>query len=154
MAGEAGRGFAVVADEVQRLAERASNATRQIETLVKTIQADTSEAIVSMERSTANVVSGAKSAEEAGQALSQIESSSNTLAGLISEISESARQQSGQAEKISGTMQVVREIAVRTSSSAANTARAVGELNTLSDQLKVSVEGFKLPDAVAANDAA
>ena len=154
MAGEAGRGFAVVADEVQRLAERASNATRQIETLVKTIQADTSEAIVSMERSTANVVSGAKSAEEAGQALSQIESSSNTLAGLISEISESARQQSGQAEKISGTMQVVREIAVQTSSSAANTARAVGELNTLSDQLKVSVEGFKLPDAVAANDAA
>ena len=152
MAGEAGRGFAVVADEVQRLAERASNATRQIETLVKTIQADTSEAIVSMERSTANVVSGAKSAEEAGQALSQIESSSNTLAGLISEISESARQQSGQADKISGTMQVVREIAVQTSSSAANTARAVGELNTLSDQLKVSVEGFKLPDQPAAND--
>lgn len=66
MAGEAGRGFAVVADEVQRLAERAGSATRQIENLVKTIQADTNEAIVSMERSTSNVVAGAKSAEEAG----------------------------------------------------------------------------------------
>ena len=38
-AGDAGRGFAVVADEVQRLAERSSNATKRIETLVKTIQA-------------------------------------------------------------------------------------------------------------------
>src|SRR3546814_6610088 len=71
-AGEAGRGFAVVADEVQKLAERAATATRQIETLVKTIQADTQEAITSMERSTHNVVTGAKSAEEAGQALSKV----------------------------------------------------------------------------------
>ncbi|MEQ8206911.1 MAG: methyl-accepting chemotaxis protein, partial [Woeseia sp.] len=52
MAGEAGRGFAVVADEVQRLAERSTNATKQIEVLVRTIQADTNEAVVSMERST------------------------------------------------------------------------------------------------------
>ena len=43
-AGGAGRGFAVVADEVQRLAERATNATRRIEMLVQNIQADTSEA--------------------------------------------------------------------------------------------------------------
>ncbi len=45
MAGEAGRGFAIVADEVQRLAERLAKATKQIETLVKTIQADISEAV-------------------------------------------------------------------------------------------------------------
>ncbi len=55
MAGEAGRGFAVVADEVQRLAERATNATRQIDALVRTIQTDTNGAVVSMERSTADV---------------------------------------------------------------------------------------------------
>ena len=55
MAGEAGRGFAVVADEVQRLAERSTNATKQIEVLVRTIQADTNEAVVSMERSTTDV---------------------------------------------------------------------------------------------------
>ena len=145
MAGEAGRGFAVVADEVQRLAERASNATRQIETLVKTIQADTTEAIISMERSTANVVSGAKSAEEAGQALQQIESSSNELARLIQDISGAAREQSHTAEEIAGTMQVVREIAVRTSRSATQTSQAVGELNQLSVELRRSVAGFKLP---------
>ncbi len=69
MAGEAGRGFAVVADEVQRLAERAANATKQIEVLVRTIQADTNEAVVSMERSTTDVVGGALLAENAGAAL-------------------------------------------------------------------------------------
>ena len=72
MAGEAGRGFAVVADEVQRLAERSTNATKQIEVLVRTIQADTNEAVVSMERSTTDVVGGALLAENAGAALDEI----------------------------------------------------------------------------------
>jgi len=71
MAGEAGRGFAVVADEVQRLAERAANATKQIEVLVRTIQTDTNEAVVSMERSTTDVVGGALLAENAGVVLSR-----------------------------------------------------------------------------------
>jgi twitching motility protein PilJ len=150
MAGEQGRGFAVVADEVQRLAERAANATKQIENLVKTIQADTNEAIVSMERSTANVVAGAKSAEEAGQALNQIEGSSTDIARLIQEISGSARAQSAAASKIAGTMQVIRDIAVQTSGSAAQTADAVGNLSALSEKLRQSVAGFKLPEQQAA----
>ena len=146
MAGEAGRGFAVVADEVQRLAERAGSATRQIETLVKTIQADTNEAIISMERSTTNVVAGAKSAEEAGQALTRIESSSQELARSIQEISQAARGQSAEATKIAGTMQGIREISVQTAESAGITSEAVGELNALSDKLRESVAGFKLPE--------
>jgi twitching motility protein PilJ len=77
MAGEAGRGFAVVADEVQRLAERSANATKQIEFLVRTIQTDTNEAIVSMDRSTTDVVGGALLAENAGAALEEIEQVSN-----------------------------------------------------------------------------
>ncbi|WP_026352855.1 methyl-accepting chemotaxis protein [Solimonas variicoloris] len=146
MAGEAGRGFAVVADEVQKLAERAASATRQIETLVKTIQADTQEAITSMERSTQNVVGGAKSAEEAGQALTKVESSSQDLAKLITEIANAARGQSASATRIAGTMQVIRDIAVQTSGSASQTARAVGELTDMSEKLRESVAGFKLPE--------
>jgi len=85
MAGEAGRGFAVVADEVQRLAERAATATKQIDVLVRTIQADTNEAVVSMERSTTDVVGGALLAENAGAALQEIESVSNQIASLVQE---------------------------------------------------------------------
>ena len=95
MAGEAGRGFAVVADEVQRLAERAANATKQIEVLVRTIQADTNEAVVSMERTTTDVVGGALLAENAGAALEEIEKVSNQIASLVQNISASSRQQAG-----------------------------------------------------------
>ena len=49
-AGEAGRGFTVVAEEVQRLAERSGEATKQIEAIVKTIQADTQDAVAAMEK--------------------------------------------------------------------------------------------------------
>lgn len=146
MAGEAGRGFAIVADEVQRLSERAADATRQIETLVKTIQADTSEAIISMERSTQNVVGGAKSAEEAGQALTRIERASQELSRLIAEISHSARAESEQTINLSGTVQAIREIAVQTSGSATQAATQIGELNLLSQKLNESVSGFKLPE--------
>ena len=107
MAGEAGRGFAVVADEVQRLAERSGNATKQIEALVKTIQTDTNEAVISMEASTTDVVKGARLAEDAGEALVEIESVSKRLAELIQAISQSASQQSGAASNISDTMNVI-----------------------------------------------
>ncbi|KZY88346.1 chemotaxis protein, partial [Oleiphilus sp. HI0071] len=83
MAGDAGRGFAVVADEVQRLAERSSAATKQIEALVKTTQTDTNEAVISMEQTTAEVVRGARLAQDAGVALEEIESVSMNLADLI-----------------------------------------------------------------------
>jgi twitching motility protein PilJ len=145
-AGEAGRGFAVVADEVQRLAERAGNATKQIEALVKTIQSDTNEAVISMEQSTANVVSGAKLAEDAGEALSEIEGVSTQLATLIQSISQAARQQSSAAANITNTMNVIQEITMQTSEGTNDTANSVGKLTELATELRNSVAGFKLPD--------
>tara|TARA_R110000850_G_scaffold191091_15_gene317465 strand:- start:30212 stop:32251 length:2040 start_codon:yes stop_codon:yes gene_type:complete len=149
MAGESGRGFAVVADEVQRLAERAAAATRQIETLVNTIQADTKEAIVSMELSTTNVISGARSAEEAGQSLTRIEATSTDLARVIQEISSEAHAEAEQSVRIAEQVQLIRGSAIKTAESAQNTAKAVGELNALSTTLRESVAGFKLPADVS-----
>jgi twitching motility protein PilJ len=144
-AGEAGRGFAVVADEVQRLAERASGATRRIETLVQTIQADTNEAVTSMEQTTAEVVAGARLAEDAGLALGEIEKVSNDLADLIQNISEAARQQSAAATNISATMNVIQEITTQTSVGASQTAESIGNLAQLAADLRRSVADFKLP---------
>ena len=151
MAGEAGRGFAVVAEEVQRLAERAGNATRQIETLVKTIQADTNEAIVSMERSTTNVVSNAQLSEAAGEALDRIEASSTDLSRLISDISNDARTQTESATDLAGRIQVIQDIAGQTQVASDTTASAVSNLNALSVKLRESVAGFKLPSAETAD---
>ena len=153
MAGEAGRGFAVVADEVQRLAERAATATKQIEVLVRTIQADTNEAVVSMERSTTDVVGGALLAENAGAALEEIEQVSNQIASLVQNISASARQQSSAAQNIARNMGVLREISSQTAENSAATSSSVGKLAELSSQLRKSVAGFRLPDAVSGGSA-
>ena len=145
MAGEAGRGFAVVADEVQRLAERSGNATKQIEALVKTIQADTNEAVSSMESTTTQVVTGAKLAEDAGEALKEIESVSNYISERISQVAHSARSQSEEAGKIDDTMSVIQEITTQTSDGTAQTATSIGMLADLADDLQRSVAGFRLP---------
>ncbi len=145
MAGDAGRGFAVVADEVQRLAERSGNATKQIEALVKTIQADTNEAVISMERSTSEVVQGARLAQNAGAALEEIEHVSSSLAKLIQAISDTTRQQSIAAVSISDSMNVVQEITTQTSAGTNETAASIGNLAELANELRQSVAGFTLP---------
>ncbi|MGF1546901.1 MAG: methyl-accepting chemotaxis protein [Thiotrichales bacterium] len=144
-AGEGGRGFAVVADEVQRLAERAGNASKQIEMLVKTIQADTHEAIGSMEKSTANVVVGANQAEDAGKALGEIEKVTHKLAGLIKDISEEAREQAIVSGVVAEAMGSIQEITKQTVNSTNETAVALADLVGQAAELSKSVEGFKLP---------
>ena len=149
MAGEAGRGFAVVADEVQRLAERAANATKQIEVLVRTIQTDTNEAVVSMERSTTDVVGGALLAENAGAALEEIEQVSNQIASLVQNISGSARQQTGAAQGIARNMQILKEISAQTADTTSHTSAAIAKLAELSAGLRKSAAGFRLPGSSA-----
>jgi twitching motility protein PilJ len=148
MAGEAGRGFAVVADEVQRLAERSTNATKQIEVLVRTIQADTNEAVVSMERSTTDVVGGALLAENAGAALDEIEQVSNQIASLVQNISSSARQQAGSAADVTRRTTRLREISDQTGRATTATAAAISKLSELASQLRKTVAGFTLPSEV------
>ncbi len=147
MAGDAGRGFAVVADEVQRLAERSAAATKQIEALVKTIQNDTNEAVISMEHTTAEVVRGARLAQDAGVALEEIETVSKSLADLIQNISNAARQQASSAGHISNTMNVIQEITSQTSAGTTATAKSIGNLAEMATKLRESVAGFKLPES-------
>ncbi len=146
MAGDAGRGFAVVADEVQRLAERSGNATKQIAALVKTIQSDTNEAVISMESSTAEVVRGAQLAQESGVALDEIENVSRDLADLIQNISNAARQQAASAGHVSNTMNVIQEITNQTLAGTQATAVSIGNLAELADDLGKNVQDFKLPE--------
>lgn len=142
-------GFAQVSDEIQRLAERVGDATRRVEEIVNNIQVDTMEAMASMERSTAGVVQGAALAENAGSALSEIESVSHKLAGLISEISEHCNQQARVASSVSKTMNVIRNISQQTAEGTRNTATAVGKLGDLSDKLNHSIAGFRMPDGAS-----
>lgn len=151
MAGDAGRGFAVVADEVQRLAERSAAATKQIESLVKAIQTDTNEAVISMEQTTSEVVRGARLAQDAGVALEEIEGVSANLAELIQNISNAARQQASSAGHISNTMNVIQEITSQTSAGTSETAESIGTLASMAFDLRESVAGFTLPPEMLAD---
>ncbi|MGV8918543.1 MAG: methyl-accepting chemotaxis protein [Pseudomonas sp.] len=147
MAGDAGRGFAVVADEVQRLAERSSSATKQIETLVRAIQNDTNEAVISMEQTTSEVVRGARLAHDAGVALEEIEGVSKTLAALIQSITNAAQQQASSAGQISQTMAVIQQTTTQTTSGTTATAESIGNLAKMASEMRRSVSGFTLPQS-------
>lgn len=143
-AGEAGRGFTVVAEEVQRLAERSSEATKQISAIVKTIQTDTNSAVAAMEKSTEGVVDGARLSDATGQALTEIENVTNNLARLIQAISAATVAQTEVAATVSRNMQQIQNITSQTTEGTKRTAQSVGQLTSLAEELRESVAGFKL----------
>lgn len=143
-AGEAGKGFTVVAEEVQRLAERSSEATKQIGAIVKTIQTDTNSAVAAMEKSTEGVVEGARLSDAAGQALTEIETVTNDLARLIQSISTATEAQTEAASQVTQNMQQIQEITTLTSQGTKQTTESIVQLTGLADDLRKSVAGFKL----------
>ncbi|MQR01340.1 methyl-accepting chemotaxis protein [Glaciimonas soli] len=142
-AGEAGRGFSVVAEEVQRLAERSGAATKQIGALVRTIQTDTHDAVVAMEKSTAGVVEGAKLSDAAGASLSEIRSVSNRLAELIQSISSATEQQATSANGVATNIQNILAVTDKTREGTRQTALSIRELSKLAEDLKSSVSRFR-----------
>ena len=143
-AGEAGRGFTVVAEEVQRLAERSGEATKQIDAIVKTIQADTQDAVAAMDKSTQGVVDGAKLSDSAGQALQEIERISRELAELIQGISAQTQKQSSSVSEVTRGMQDILKITEETTEGTRQANVSIAQLSKLAEDLRASVAGFKV----------
>ena len=143
-AGEAGRGFTVVAEEVQQLAERSADATRRIAVLVKTIQADTQQAVSAMEYSTQGVIEGARLSDAAGQALANISKVSQELDQMIAGISSDTLQQAEVAKKVAQAMREILRVTEQTGSGTRSTAMSISEIADLAVELKGSVAGFKV----------
>ncbi|HVU67206.1 MAG TPA: methyl-accepting chemotaxis protein [Ktedonobacteraceae bacterium] len=149
MAGEHGRGFAVVADEIRLLAERSTESTKRIATLVKSIQGDTYEAVVAMEDSTQEVVKGSQLADEAGRALNSIYAAVERQASTIEMIAQAANEQASVSEEVANAMSEISEITQRTNAGTQEAAMSVSYLSELSDQLRASVSTFRLPERVS-----
>jgi twitching motility protein PilJ len=143
-AGEAGRGFSVVAEEVQRLAERSGNATRQIASLVKTIQTDTQDAVAAMERSTQGVVANTRLSDAAGTALGDIDRVTRELSELINRISQQALDEAKQANVVASNIQHIFAVTEQTGEGTRSTADIVRELSRTAEELKQSVARFKI----------
>jgi twitching motility protein PilJ len=150
MAGEAGRGFAVVADEVERLADRATEATKRAGMLVKTTQSEAAEVMAAMEDTTREVINRSNIANEAGLALNEIQGVSNRLAELIQAISDAAQQQARGSEQVAKSMNEMSSVTRATAASTKQTASAINSLALLTDNLNAVVSRFRLPAAESA----
>lgn len=149
MAGEHGRGFAVVADEIRLLAERSTESTKRIATLIKSIQGDTYEAVVAMEDSTQEVVKGSQLADEAGRALNSIFDAVERQAKMIETIARAANEQSTVSEGVAVAMSRILELTRQTDAGTQEATVSVSYLADLSEQLRASVSTFRLPDRVS-----
>jgi twitching motility protein PilJ len=147
MAGDAGKGFAVVAEEVERLADHSTEATKKISTLIKSIQADTNEAITAMEETTREVISESGLANEAGLKLSEIEKISTQLSELIQAISLASKQQTRGSEGVAKSMADISQVTQQTAAGAKQAAISIRKLAQLADNLSGSLERFKLTSA-------
>jgi twitching motility protein PilJ len=145
LAGEAGLGFAIVAREVERLAERATAATRQITGLVEAVQTETHAVVRAMEDSTHEVRQGTELADQAGKALQEIETVSMHLAELIQSISMASSQQARGSENLSKAMGDIAEVTQQVATGTKQAVVSINDLAGLAEVLQSSVSAFKLP---------
>jgi twitching motility protein PilJ len=98
-----------------------------------------------MEATTHDVVTGSQLADQAGQALGEIENVSNNLAELIQSISMASKQQARGSENLARSMTEISEVTQQTAVGTRQAAVAINDLASLADQLRTSVSRFKLP---------
>ncbi len=149
-AGEQGKGFAVVADEVRKLAERAARATKDITSLIKGIQVETSEAVTVMEEGTREVEEGTKLADQAGAALREIEQIVKQTSGLVTDITNSAANQVKVSESVVTSMDSISKLTQDTTKGVQDTVETIGRLAELSKRLTDAIGRFKLGKEQAA----
>jgi methyl-accepting chemotaxis protein len=152
-AGEQGRGFAVVADEVRKLAERTTNATKEIAEMIKKIQKDTREAVGSMEQGTKEVDLGIQSADAAGMSLKEIVQISERVTEKVVQIAAGSEQQAGASEEISKNVEAISTVTQETAGGIQQIARTAEDLNRLTENLQQLISRFKLSTSKAQDSA-
>jgi methyl-accepting chemotaxis protein len=143
-AGEQGRGFAVVADEVRKLAEQTTGATKEISTMIQTIQEETKLAVEAMELGSHDVETGVEKTSTAGQVLHEIIEMTEQAGSVISEITTVAAQQSSSYDAIHASLS--KSVAQEASTGAAGTERHCADLASLAEDLDRVARGFRWGD--------
>jgi len=143
-AGEQGRGFAVVADEVRKLAERTTKATKEIASMIESIQVETKNAVQAMEKGSREVQVGVDKTTASGAALEEIIKVSEQVGDMISQIATAAVQQSSASEQINANVSQISSSTHESSATAEQMAKACQDLSSLAFDLQVMVSNFKL----------
>lgn len=145
-AGEQGRGFAVVADEVRALAERTTRATREISSMITAIQAETRDAVITMNKGVVEVGEGTSEATKSGNALQEILEQVNAVTSQVSQIAAAAEQQTATTGEISSNIHQITELIHETERGIRETATATAQLAVLGEDLLRQCAQFKQGD--------
>lgn len=141
-AGEQGRGFAVVADEVRKLADRTTQATKEIAGMIKKIQEDTSGAVRSMQEGTEEVERGIALADKAGRSLDEIVTVSQRVTDMVATIAAASEQQSTASEQITRNVEAISTVTGETAQGTQQIAITAEDLNRLTEDLQSLVDHF------------
>jgi methyl-accepting chemotaxis protein len=142
-AGDQGRGFAVVADEVRALAERTTRATREIGSMIKGIQQETTEAVQAMEQGVREVESGTVEANRSGEALQEILNNIGEVSQRVSQIATAAEEQTATTSEITNNIQQISQVVQESARGAQESAAAASQLARMADELQRLVGQFK-----------
>lgn len=143
-AGEQGRGFAVVADEVRKLAERTSKSTQEVTQMIESIQTSSRIAVDGMAAMVGQVDGGVALAQQAGEAINQINAGSSQVLSTVSDISTALAEQSKASNDIAVHIERVAQMTEENSSSAEQSAEAASDLAKLAEGMRTTVNRFKI----------
>ena len=143
-AGDQGRGFAVVADEVRKLAERTGKATKEIATVIESVQEGTNKAVHSMEAGTKEAHTGMGLAREAGIRLTEIVNGVQRVVGMIQHFAESTQQQSDVSGQLSASIHQMAQLSQENEGHVQGVATATQHFAGLAADLETSLSQFTL----------
>ena len=143
-AGDQGRGFAVVADEVRNLAERTTTATREIQSIIASLQNDVKNVSASMEKSAESVKSGTRDVQSSSQAMSIIKGQISPLIEHVTQVAAAAEQQSATAGSISDSMHHITQVINDSASIARQTEATATDLSSAATGLQNMVSHFRV----------
>jgi methyl-accepting chemotaxis protein len=143
-AGEQGRGFAVVADEVRKLAERTSQATKEIAQTVSMIQQQTLLVIQEMAGGQAQVERGRQAADMAMASLDNITNQSHDLAEIMTQVASVSEEQTIAMNEIGRNVGEIVQVSQQASDAMKEISASVKSLQVIVRHLRDALSKFVL----------
>jgi methyl-accepting chemotaxis protein len=151
-AGDSGRGFAVVADEVRKLAERTQKATKEISSMIGTIQRDTTEVVSTMTTGRSLVSEGQQLVRETSDALTQILNRTSKVSDVMSQVAAASEEESATSAQMAQSMSAISSVVEESTRGIQTIAQSIGALLRQAEDLDQLTQQFILSSAQMQGD--